>query len=430
MSDTTDPAATARTFATRFLDRSFADAADLLTDDGHDAVVDSFPEEFSDESMDAADAFEEYWWGLHGQYGEPEGVADLTVDDGDGRVALAFESGTEIARLAVTDEGIADLRFDPEYEPPAYADESAFEERTVTVDAGDVDLDGVLAVPEGEAPVPGVVLVHGAGVHDPDGTAENAKILKDLAWGLASEGIATLRYEKRLAEHEVPDEAYTLDRVVVDDAVAAVRTLGAAAEVDDESVFVSGHSQGGMAAPRIAERHGGVAGVVVLDGRADSVLDPDGLDFMRYEFDVDGDIDEEDRAEIEEVAAMYRRIADGEFDDDETIMGKPGVWHRSVGEYDPSGTASDLDVPTFALKTCGADHDSQPELAAFFHRGFEAWRDAPLPAGSRVERYEDVDHYFQHVSTPTGFLSLYFGGNVADEAVADLARWVHDTSPR
>lgn len=72
----------------------------------------------------------------------------------------------------------------------------------------------------------------------------------------------------------------------------------------------------------------------------------------------------------------------------------------------------------------------------YYHRldlpelDFEPVRDAPLPAGSRVERYEDADHYCQHVTAPTGFLSLYFGGNVSEAVVADLAHWVHDTPPR
>ncbi|MCT9095715.1 alpha/beta fold hydrolase [Haloarchaeobius sp. HME9146] len=432
MVPTDDPAATVRTFATRFVEQSFAEAVALLTADGRESVAESFPEEFQQGELDAEDALEQYWWGLFSQYGEFEGVREVTIDSTDVTVEFAFENGTETATLELDseDDGITGFSFSPEYAVPDYVDESAFAERDVTVDAGDVDLDGILVVPEGTGPFPGVLLVHGAGIHDPDGTAGNSKLLKDLAWGLASEGIATLRYEKRLNDHEVDDEDYTLDRVVTDDAVAALSELAAADEVDEDAVFVAGHSQGGMTAPRIAARHGNVAGIVNLDGPADPPLDPEDADIIRYEFERDGDLDEEQAAQLEDDRETLRRIAAGDFEDDETLHGRPGTWHRSVQDCDPAGTASDLGRPVFVMKTCRADEETQPELVEFMRKGFREWQDADLPAGSRVELYEGVDHYFQAGPTPTTMDSLYFGGNVADYVVAELAAWIHETKPQ
>ena len=429
MASATDVEETAREFATRFADGSFADAAALLSGDGREAVVDSFPEAFREESMDAEDALEGYWRGLYSQYGECEGVG--AVDgDGEATVEFAFETGTETATVEVDGDAVTDFSFAPGYEVPGYVDESAFDERGVTVDAGDVALDALLAMPDGDGPFPGVVLVHGAGVHDPDGTAGASQILKDLAWGLASEGVATLRYEKRLASHDVDDAEFTLDRVVTDDAVAAVETLAGADEVDEGRVFVAGHSQGGMAAPRIAERHAGCAGVVVLDGRADAVLHPEDADVIRYEFEPDGDLDEEQADQLEQDRETLRRIVAGDFDDDETLMGRPGVWHRSLLRYDPSATASGLDVPSFVLKAGRADEETQPGLAAWFREEFEKWRAADLPEGSRVALYDGLDHYFQAGFAPAHPVSLHFGGNVAASVVADVAAWIHGVASR
>ncbi|WP_435363098.1 alpha/beta fold hydrolase [Haloarchaeobius sp. DYHT-AS-18] len=427
-----DAEATTRAFATRFVEQSFTDAADLLTEDGREAVVEAAPDEFAQGDPDAEDVLEQYWWGLFSQYGAFEGVREVRVDGTDATVGFAFENGTETAILELDkeDDGIAGFSFSPEYEVPAYVDESAFAERDVTVDAGDVALGGTLAVPEGAGPFPGVLLVHGAGIHDPDGTAGNSKLLKDLAWGLASEGIATLRYEKRLAEHEVDDEDYTLDAVVTDDAVAALAELASADEVDDDALFVAGHSQGGMCAPRIAARHGGVAGIVNLDGPADPPLDPEDADIIRYEFERDGDLDEEQQAQLEADRETLRRIQTGDFEDDETLHGRPGTWHRSVNDCDPAGTASDLGRPVFVLKTCRADEETQSELVEFMHKGFREWQAATLPDGSRVELYESLDHYFQAGPTPTTMDSLYFGGNVEAEVVADLVAWIRETQPQ
>lgn len=418
----------ARKFATRFIDRRFTDAACMLTDDGHSAIIDSFPNFLAEEGMNSEEVLEQYWWGLHGQYGGPEAVEELTVHDNKATVTFAFENGTETATLGLSGNSISDFSFTPAYEPPAYADEDAFTEHEVTIDAGDVALDGLLTVPEGRTPVPGVVLVHGAGVHDPDGTVENSKVLKDISLGLASKGVASLRYEKRLANHEVPDDALTLDTVVTDDAVAAVDRLATFDDVHEDSLFVAGHSQGGMCAPRIADRHGGLAGVVNLDGSPEPNLPPENADIIRYEFEIDGDLDEEQAAQVEEDRETLRRIADGEFDDDEMIMGRPGVWHRCLREYDPVSTASGLHIPTLALMTFSADEEAQPELAAFFRNRYENWRNADHPEGSHVECYMNLDHYFQSITPPTTPLSLYFGGNVAETVIDDLNEWIQGVS--
>ncbi|ELZ83206.1 hypothetical protein C453_14411 [Haloferax elongans ATCC BAA-1513] len=428
MASTSTTEEMARQFSTAFLDESFVDAADLLTEAGRNAVTDSFPDGFSDASMDAEEAFETYWLGLYSQYGTPAGIDELRVEDNEVAVAFEFEDGTVTARLDIGTEGVENVQFSPEYEPPAYADESAFSERDATIDAGDVDLDGVLAVPEGDGPFPAVVLVHGAGIHDPDGTAGASKILKDLAWGLASQGIATLRYEKRLADHEVDDENYTLDTVVVDDAVAAVDTLAAVDEVDESTVFLAGHSQGGMCGPRIADRHGGVAGVAALDARADSTHDPEDLTFLRYEFEQDGDLSEDQAAELERERETVRRLAEGDYDDDEVLWGRPGTWHRSMRNYDPAGTASALDVPTFVLKTCRADEEMQADLAAWFRDEFEKWQAVDLVDGSCVELYDGLDHFFQDGFEPAHPIGLFFGGNVAERVVSDLTEWVFEVA--
>ena len=423
MGDSADAEATVQEFLTRFAERSHEEAVTLLADEGRESVVDGFPERFPREESEPTALLERYRRGLHSQYGAFERIDDLTVDGDEAAVRLTFVEGTETAIVGV-DDGVTAFTFDPGYEPPAYADESTFDERGVTVDVGDVNLSGLLTVPAGSGPFPAVLLVHGAGIHDPDGTNANAKVLKDLAWGLASQEIASLRYEKRLTEHEVDDQAYTIDSVVVDDAVAAVAELAAADAVNEDAVFVAGHSQGGMCAPRIADRHGGVAGTVVLDSLADPVPDPENLVFLRYEFDREGELDEEAEAKLEEERETVRRIAAGEYDDDEMLWGCPGTWHRSVANYDPADIASDLDSPTFVVKGSRADPETQADLLAWHREEVENWRAVDLPDGSRVEFYEGIDHYLQRGGRPPGPMGLYFGGDVAPDVVSGVAEWI------
>lgn len=418
---------TARSFATRFLDGSFAETAELFTEEGRESVVKSFPAMFQEkDELGPSGILEAYWRGLFSQYGAAKNIGDVSVDSHEVTVELQFESGSATAIIGVDGSAVTNFSFSPEYEVPNYVDREALNERGLQIDTGEIVLDGVLTVPEGEGPFPAVILVHGAGIHDPDGTAGNSKIFKDVAWGLATEGVVTLRYEKRLAEHEVADEHYTLDTVVVDDAVAATAELTTVDEVDDDAVFVAGHSQGGMCAPRIAERHGDAAGVIVLDARTDSTLDPDDLAFMRYEIEPDGDLTREQQEEFERERETVRRLANGDYENDETLWGRPGTWHRSVRTYNPAGTASSLDAPVFVAKSGRADEKIQPELATWLKQEFEKWQAIDLADGSRVEFYENLDHHLQQGFAPYDPLALYFGGNVAEPVILDLTEWIRN----
>jgi hypothetical protein len=426
-----DPEAVATEFAERFAaaDADAAtDAAELLAEDGRDAVVDAFPEALQFGEVNAEDALEEFWYGLYGQYGEAEGVGDVSVDGEDVSVELVFADGSHPLELGVAAGAVTDFALPSEYAPPAYADTDAFTERDVTVEAGDVDLGGVLAVPEGDGPFPGALLVHGAGVHDADGTTGESKLLKDVAWGLATEGIATLRYETRLLDHDPDPEQYTLDGVVVDDAVAALGELADAPEVDANALFVAGHSQGGMAAPRIADRDGPVAGVVALDGPQETEVDPDDLRHLRYFLEPDGDLDDEQEAVLAAERETAERIAAGDYELDEELRGKPGRWWNSLRGYDPGAAAETVDAPVFVLKTGRADPDVQPEIVEMHREMLAGWRDLDLGAGSRVEFYDGLGHYLQTGHEPSTMTHLEFADNVAEHAVLDVAEWIHEVA--
>ena len=433
MSSSTDATdETAREFVTRFTGEAFADAADLLSEDGRDAVVESFPEAFQMVPVeDVETALRRYWYGVYAQYGAFEAVGDVTVGDDAVTAELRFALGSQPVELAVEDDAITDVSFPVAYTPPEYADRSAFTEREVTVDAGDVELGGTLTVPEDGTPVPGVLLVHGAGLHDRDGTAGHSKILKDLAWGLASQGVAALRYEKRLLDHEdeIPPEEFDLDTVVVDDAIDAVDELASATEVDADSVFVAGHSQGGLCAPSIAERHGGVAGIVSLDGPAGTGIDEVDLDYVRYSISPDGELTGEQQELFAEQKAEFEKAMHGDYDEDDTVLGDPVALYESFTSMDPVETARDLSVPLFALTTERVDPVIQPELVEPAQEKIEDWRAAESTDDDRFEHYEAVGHYFQEGEAPATTMEyLYFGGNVADYVVEDVAEWVHEVS--
>src|SRR5690606_33004513 len=143
------------------------------------------------------------------------------------------------------------------YQAPSYADPARFSEREATVGSGTWALPGTLTLPKKEGKFPAVILVHGSGPNDRDETLGPNKPFRDLAHGLATRGIAVLRYDKRTLVHpkalasEV-GAALTLREETIDDALAAAALLRTIPEVDASKIFVVGHSLGGTAIPRIA----------------------------------------------------------------------------------------------------------------------------------------------------------------------------------
>ncbi|UCC30227.1 MAG: DUF3887 domain-containing protein, partial [Phycisphaerales bacterium] len=133
------------------------------------------------------------------------------------------------AYFSFDDEGrLVGLHFAPngydiEYIPPPYADQARFEEEEINVVSGRFVLPGTLTVPKRPGPHPAVVLVHGMGPVDQDQSLYTRKPFKDLAWGLASRGVAVIRYEKRT--HKYPEAAdasnLDIDAETADDALAA-----------------------------------------------------------------------------------------------------------------------------------------------------------------------------------------------------------------
>ncbi|WP_280457802.1 alpha/beta hydrolase family protein [Nocardia carnea] len=162
---------------------------------------------------------------------------------------------------AVADTGI--------WQPPAYADPDSFVEQEVTVGSGLSAVPGTIALPRGEGAFPAAVLLAGGGPFDRDGTAGPNKNLKDIAWGLASRGVAVLRFDKITYTHRdriAATPEFTPTDEYVPHAVAGIEILRGLATVDGDRVYVIGHSMGGRFAPRVAAAEPAVAGLVVLAG--------------------------------------------------------------------------------------------------------------------------------------------------------------------
>jgi dienelactone hydrolase len=338
-------------------------------------------------------------------------AADVQLSfDADGKVAGLFVRPAQPARDAATSA------------LPPYADSTRYRAEEVTVDASvGLQLGGTLLVPEREEPVPGVVLVHGSGPSDRDGTVGPNKPLRDLAVGFASEGIATLRFDKRTAEYPAwfADRTYTVADESIDDVLAALDVLRQHPDVDPERLFVVGHSLGGTLAPRIAHRAAEegipVAGIVVLAGGArplDLVLE-DQLDYLD-EVAPEG---REQRAVLRDAVAQVRALTPADTAATEPIAGAPPAYWLDLAGHPPAPLAAALDVPVLVVHA-GRDYQVTDV-------DFAVWQAALADDPAvMLRRYSSLNHLLIAGEGPSTPAEYERQGFVDATLIEETAAWI------
>ncbi|MCH7872182.1 MAG: alpha/beta fold hydrolase, partial [Planctomycetes bacterium] len=315
------------------------------------------------------------------------------------------------------------IRPNAKYTPPDYVDRKAFREEKVTVDAGSFPLPGTISIPNGDGPHPGVVLVHGSGAHDQDESIIGNKPFRDLAWGLASRGVAVLRYEKRTHKYHPADmkpEEITFEWETIDDAVAAAALLREHAAIDRNRVFVAGHSLGAMASPFIAKKEPKLAGLILLAGAARSLLDLI-VEQTAYIAASDGNLSDEERKQIDLIQQAVADIKAGNVKEGGNAAGLPGPYLARMDKLDPVGAARKLSIPMLIMQ--GA-RDYQVTTTDFelWQRGLKDRKNVTF------KLYDDLNHLFMTgsgKSTPAEYQQV---GHVDAQVVRDIAEWIAATA--
>jgi len=355
-------------------------------------------------------------------------------------VTCEFEKATLDARVVFDKAGrIAGLGFVPpappvKYAPPSYADAAKFEETEVTVGSGEWAVPGTLTTPRGDGPFPGLVLVHGSGPNNRDEELGPNKPFKDLAWGLASRGIAVLRYDKRSKVHGAKiiadpksEATMTVKDETIDDALAAAGLLQKTAKIDGRRIFVLGHSLGGYLMPRIAlaAEPLGIAGFISLAGPA-RPLDDTVLRQTEYILGLNGtplSAESEKRLdEIKAVVAGIKALTEADKGSTVKLLGAMPAYWLDLRGYDPLESAKSVKKPMFFLQ---GGRDYQVQTA-----DLELWK-AALGDRKDVEFkvFPKLNHLFfagEGVLTPFEYLQSH--GSVLEEVVADIAAWISNQS--
>jgi dienelactone hydrolase len=305
---------------------------------------------------------------------------------------------------------------------PSYADSSAFADREVVIGSGELTLPGTLSMPARASRVPALILVHGSGPQDRDATLGPNKPFRDLAAGLASRGVAVLRYEKRTRQHPAKMAALrtlTVKEETIDDVLAAAELLRTTPGINPDAVYVLGHSLGGTVIPRIADADPKLAGFIVLAGLTRPLVETIAAQ-VRYIALADGTISAAERQQIadtERVVQELNKLQPEDAASGRLIAGAPASYWLDLRNYDPASAAKAIQRPMLVLQ---GERDYQVTM-----EDFKRWRDA-LTGRSSVtfKSYPALNHLFIPGRGPSMPAEYQQPGHVAEEVVRDIAAWV------
>lgn len=302
-------------------------------------------------------------------------------------------------------------------------DEVSSNEKKIQIGEGDNKVDGLLTLPEGVENPPVIILVQGSGQSDMNetiGKGEN-KPFKDIAQGLAEEGIATIRYNKRYYQYpKLAPKDLTVQDEILNDVNSAIEFAYNNEEVNNNKIYVLGHSQGGMVAPEIAKNNNKVTGIISLAGTPrkleDVILDQnkDALDKMTDKTEA------EKTAMLDEVKTEINKIKVLNPNDDQTtILGINSEYWVSLNNLNTPEVVKSLEIPMLFLQ---GDADFQ----VYKDVDFKAWQDIlEGKDNATFISYPELNHLFMKTNGKSDITEYDTKGTVDAKVISDIAQWVN-----
>lgn len=309
---------------------------------------------------------------------------------------------------------------DVAYKLPIYADPSRYTEKLINIKSGTHTLPAMLTLPKDSVKVPIVVLVHGSGPSDMDESIGAQKPFKDIAVGLASKGIASIRYVKRtvLYPNEF-DSVFTTKQEVTDDALAVINYAKQVAEADSNQVYLFGHSLGGMLAPRIATLAPDLKGIILAAAPARKLEDIS-IDQNNYFYKLGNDTTKAGKAALDQAIKELnsaKAITPTSLPADSIVLGLPAAYWADLNAMDQVAIAKKLKQRIFIIQ---GGNDFQVST-----QDYNLWVNA-LKGKKNVDEklYPMLNHLLEFVSEK-GTTKQYQEPNHVDQPVIDdIAGWI------
>ncbi|MFD1414360.1 alpha/beta hydrolase [Oceanobacillus jeddahense] len=371
-----------------------------------------------------ADELQLSWEANRGSTFEEISNLEAAADEEETTVSgeIIFDDATmEVQMDWNEEEKLESLQINRPFEELALPDTVVEEDITLEAEEG-YPLQGKLTLPaEGEGPYPAVVLVQGSGGSDMNEAIFKYRPFQDIAYGLAEEGIAVLRYDKRTYTHgekmaEELGPAITVKEETIDDAVEAAGLLQDDERIRTDQVYIGGNSLGGIVAPRIDEE-ADTAGMIILAGS------PRPLWEILYDQQINllPESLRDQAEEFRDLAESFQDMAPEEAMEYD-LGGMSGYYFHEMDQYDVGQIALDSNKPLLILQ-------GEADFQVTLENDFAAWQDIfENEPQATLKSYPNLNHLFiLSQGENKGTVEEYnIPGHVEEQVIKDMSDWIHE----
>lgn len=387
-------------------------------------IVDHFTEE--EKVQITEDYLSSTWTSYVKDLGDYIGIKtqDVKVEDTSITVVTLMEyqnNGLSLTLTFTNEQKIQSIFFQyKSLEEEAVSD--LYKEIDIQIGQGEYLLDGKLTLPMGVEKPPVVILVQGYGQSDYDETigASSNKPFRDIANGLAEQGIASIRYNKRF--YQYADKANinaTIYEEVLDDVSYAIDFASKDTRVDGAKIYIIGHSLGGMLCPKIASDNEQVAGFISLAGsprRLENIIYDQVLNALLKEENLTEDERTKIISQYDDALLQIKNLSNDNLG--EAILGVTGYYWKSLNNIDSIKLVGKLEIPMLFLQ-------GSADFQVFADKDFLQWENI-LKGNDNAsfKLYEGLNHLFMTTNGLTDTTEYDVEGTVNEQVINDMTEWI------
>lgn len=283
--------------------------------------------------------------------------------------------------------------------------EEKYRENHITI--GECNVDGVLTLPVSGEKCPVVVMVQGSGQSDYNEKSGDVKPFEDIAIGLAENGIASIRINKRFYQYPklYSDDATIYDEVL-NDIYDAIDYVENDKKIDTDRIYLLGHSLGAMLGPQIINEKSSICGFISMAGSPrkleDIILD------QNKEYLSELDIEEKEKEkQLQKVIDIVEKIKNIDESSKETLLGASARYWISLDSIDYKALSQNITIPVLVLQ---GNEDKQISVETDFSELKQIFSE-----NGEYILYEGLDHLFMKDGET----------HVDDKVIEDIIKWIN-----
>ena len=375
------------------------------------------------------DAMEKVYNSLISQYGNVLKVLSKEEENQSGyntyKYYTEFSKGYLYITIIINGESkVAGFRYenapipDGKEKTPDYVDKSKYKETDITLDASPFKVDGKLVLPVDKEEFPIVIMISGSGPNDMNETIGPNAPFRDIGLGLASNGIATIRFNKTTYQEpqlfmkegsNLKNEYFLTAEAAYD---FAKKVEGA------DKIILLGHSEGGYIVPEIYNIIENADGLILLAANARKLSEVI-LSQTEYVYENTKTISEE---QMKNAKDFYQKLINQEIPSDTQLGGViTAEYYYELDKYLPIPILQKVDIPVLISQGTEDFQVSVEKDYGLFKKELESQKNFSFRA------FENLSHIFNYAK-PGVYHSVndyYVQDFVHEEVIKYLVSWIN-----